>query len=154
MTSTSQATDFLATLADATKQAEQAEASYRADFAKRVEELAQARAFAHRRANLLRAVAGAVAQATDAPMAVAYGLATLHSRLGWGQESASREEIIAAFAPVCAALHGPEEGTEAKEPADPAEALAAFEAWYIAARGAPFWVLFEQWMPETPVVDF
>lgn len=157
MTSTNRAADFVAALTEATKEAEQAEAAYRADYAKRVEALAEARAFAFRRANLLRAVAAAVAQAEDEPMAVAYGLATLRSRLGWGQENEAREDTIARFAPVCAALHDPAEeipGAEAKLSADPAEALAAFEAWHLESRGAPFWVLFEQWMPEIPVVDF
>lgn len=37
---------------------------------------------------------------------------------------------------------------------DPAAALAAFEAWYAAARQTPFWLLFEHYMPETPLVDF
>lgn len=139
-------------LTAATKLAEQAEAAYRADYAKRVEQLAQDRAFAFRRANLLRAVADVVAKAEDEATAVAYGLATLRSRLGWGDESPAREEIIARFAPVCAALH--DDDAQAKEAADPAEALAAFETWHLEARGVPFWMLFERWMPETPVVDF
>ena len=49
-------------------------------------------------------------------------------------------------------LEKPEE--EGQEPPDPAAALAAFEAWYQGARGTPFWILFETYMPETPVVDF
>ncbi len=147
-------------LTAATRTAETAETAYRAEYAKRIEALAQERAFAFRRANLLRAVADVVARAEDEPTAIAYGLATLRSRLGWGEESEAREEIIARFAPVCAALH--EGGSDvdvdvdvdAEPVTDPAEALAAFEAWYLDARGVPFWVLFERWMPETPVVDF
>lgn len=139
-------------LTEATRTAEAAEAAYRAEYAKRVEMLAQERAFAFRRANLLRAVADAVAGAEDEAAAVAHGLATLRSRLGWGSGSAAQEEIVARFAPVCAALR--EGDAQAKEAADPAEALAGFEAWHLEARGIPFWVLFERWMPETPVVDF
>lgn len=140
-------------LTEATLAADAAEKAYRAEYAKRVEQLAQERAFAFRRANLLRSVADAVAKAEDEQMAVAYGLATLRSRLGWGQESPAREEIISRFAPICAALHETPE-VQAKDAADPAEALAVFEAWHMEARGVPFWVLFERWMPETPVVDF
>ena len=150
----SRAAAWIEELAAETKRAEQAEATYRAEHAKRVEALAQDRAFAHRRANLLRAVADAVTGAEDEPGAVARGLATLRHRLGWGDESAAREEIIAHFAPVCVALYDPPDGSEAKSDIDPAEALAAFEAWHLEARGVPFWVLFERWMPETPVVDF
>jgi len=32
--------------------------------------------------------------------------------------------------------------------------LATFEAWYAAAHRTPFWDLFDQPMPETPLVDF
>lgn len=149
----SRAVAWIEDLTAATAAAEAAEKAYRAEYAARVEQLAQERAFAFRRANLLRAVAGAVAGAEDEQMAVAHGLATLRSRLGWGAESPAREEIVARFAPVCAALHEAPDA-QAKEAADPAEALAAFEAWHIEARGVPFWVLFERWMPETPVVDF
>lgn len=151
-------------LTEATRTAEVAEVAYRAEYAKRIETLAQERAFAFRRANLLRAVAEVVAKAEDETTAVAYGLATLRSRLGWSDESEAREEIISRFAPVCAALHEGEECAEEdaakaaeadpKPPTDPADALAAFEAWHVDARGVPFWVLFERWMPETPVVDF
>jgi hypothetical protein len=156
----SRAAAWIEELTEATRTAEAAEKEYRAEYAKRVEKLAQERAFAFRRANLLRAVADVVAKAEDEPTAVAYGLTTLRGRLGWDDESAAREEIIARFAPVCAALHDgvPPEGAppqEAEKPKpDPAAALAAFEAWHLEARGVPFWVLFERWMPETPVVDF
>jgi len=37
---------------------------------------------------------------------------------------------------------------------DVAAALGEFEAWYAAAHGSAFWVLFDHYMPETPRVDF
>ena len=141
-------------LVAATRTAEAAETTYRAESARRIEALAQERAFAFRRANLLRAVAEAVARAEDEPTAVAHGLATLRARLGWDFDSEARDEIVTRFAPVCAALHAAGGEDAAKAEIDPAEALAEFEAWHIEARGVPFWVLFETWMPETPVVDF
>ena len=33
-------------------------------------------------------------------------------------------------------------------------ALAEFERWYAESHPGPFWILFENYMPETPVVDF
>jgi hypothetical protein len=33
-------------------------------------------------------------------------------------------------------------------------ALEAFEAWFETAHGKPFYVLFDQYVPEVPVVDF
>ena len=35
-----------------------------------------------------------------------------------------------------------------------ADALVAFEAWYVAGHDGSFWTLFEHAMPQTPVVDF
>jgi hypothetical protein len=32
--------------------------------------------------------------------------------------------------------------------------LANFEAWFEATRGSPFYALFDQYVPETPLVDF
>ncbi len=32
--------------------------------------------------------------------------------------------------------------------------LKAFEEWYAQTHPQPFWILFENYMPETPVVDF
>jgi hypothetical protein len=37
---------------------------------------------------------------------------------------------------------------------DVIDALTEFERWYAETHPKPFWVLFENYMPETPVVDF
>jgi hypothetical protein len=34
------------------------------------------------------------------------------------------------------------------------DTLAEFENWYAGSRPVLFWVLFEQYIPETPRVDF
>lgn len=131
------------------------EAECRAEFERRVRALAEARAFAHRRANLMRAVAGAAARAEDADGAVAYGLAALRARLGWSSESEARTEILDRFAPVARAAWAVRDGGDDVPAEDsPGEALAAFEAWYGEVRGAAFWTLFENPMPETPLVDW
>ena len=156
------ASEWIAGLEAATKIADRAEVAYREESKRRTAELAQERAFAYRRLNLLRAVAGAVEAAPDEDAAVAHGLAIFRARLGWTTSSDSRDEIVSRFAPVCAALRGvpdsAEDGTgkdlAKREPPDPAAALAAFEAWYRDARGTPFWILFETYMPETPLVDW
>ncbi|TDR84563.1 hypothetical protein [Enterovirga rhinocerotis] len=189
---------WLDELGRATAAAETAEQDYRADFARRVAALAEERAVAYRRANLVRAVAEAVAGAEDEQAAVAHGLAVLRTRLGWSSDSEARTEILSRFAPVCAAAFSardpspsgegesapadrggvtpqpgfPHPGSPPEQVrgrlgpplqggigddefmADPATALAAFESWYLSARGTPFWLLFENVMPETPLVDF
>ena len=113
-------------------QAEAAETAFRAEAARRIAALAEARAFAYRRLNLVRAIGAAIAGAEDADAAVAQGLAVLRDRLGWSQDSEVRSEIAERFASVCA----------------------AFEAWYLDRCGTPFWILFEVPIRETPLVDF
>ena len=153
---------WLDDLGQASRTAAAAEDTYRRDFARRVAELAQTRAFAFRRANLVRALADVVAGAEDEQAAVAHGLAVLRVRLGWTSDSEARVEILTRFAPVCAAMFAamdpdgavPAAADAPDEAPDSAAALAAFEAWYAGAKGSAFWVLFENVMPETPLVDF
>lgn len=155
---------FLAALDEAAYAAACAETQYRAEFAARTEALAIARAHAHRRAELMRALAATVEDAETPAMAVAGGQALLRGRLGWSQDSAARAEVLERFAAVCLALHGPdpqaEDAAAAPDadaevaPPDPAAALAAFEDWYAATRQSAFWHLFDHYFPETPVVDF
>lgn len=150
------ASAWLAELACDAEAALSAEQNFRADFARRVAELAELRAEAFRRKNLMAAVAEGVGGAEDEEDAVARGLAVLRARLGWASDSEARSEIIGRFAPICAACFAAsrESGDDEEEPADPAAELAAFEAWFLEARGQSFWVLFEVEIPETPLVDF
>ena len=148
-------TSFLDALATAADEAEKAEATFRRDIAGRIKALEQERAFAFRRLNFMRAVADVIASAESEEIAVAHALATMRTRLGWSSDSEARSEVLSRFAPVAeaafASLAPPEAETEE---ADVPKALADFEAWYAATRGSPFWILFEQYMPETPRVDF
>lgn len=182
----SRVSDWLDDLDEAGRNAAAEEDAYRRDFARRVAELAEARAVAFRRANLVRAISDAVALAEDEQAAVAHGLAVLRTRLGWSSDSEARAEILASFAPVCEAIHAARissaphaevlAGGESRStqddasfeaglrPApqdedgggalDPATALAAFESWYHRTKGSTFWILFENVMPETPLVDW
>lgn len=145
---------FLAVLDDAARAADAAERAYRREAAERIAVLDRARADAYRRRNLMAAVAEAAAAAESEEIAVAHALTLLRARLGWTVDSEARDEVIARFAPVAAALFPPADRKDDEAPPDPAAALAAFEAWYLAARRTPFWLLFETVMPETPLVDF
>lgn len=144
--------DGLKTAADA---ATKAEDEFRKSIAARTKALEAERAFAFRRLNLMRAIAESIATAETEEAAVAGAKATLRSRLGWGSDSEARTEVLTKFTDVAKAMFtqlAPEEAEQ--EPADAGQALAAFEAWYAATHPVPFWVLFENVMPETPVVDF
>ncbi len=150
-------TVFLACLDADAQAAARAETSFRQEIADRTAALAEARAHAFRRADLMRALAETVEGADSREMAVAGGQALLRGRLGWTQDSAARVEVLEAFAAVCLAVFA---AARPQAPADegavppPAAALAAFEEWYAGSRETPFWHLFEHYMPETPLVDF
>ena len=135
-----------------------AEDEFRRTIASRLKELEQeqARAFSYRRFNLINEVSGAVASAESEEIAVAVATAVLRARLGWVSDSDARIAVTSGFAPVAQAMFAslaPIESEDEPKP-DVLAALAHFEAWYLATHPAPFWMLFENVMPETPVVDF
>lgn len=139
---------FLARLDAAKAAADMAETTYRAEAARRTEELARERAYAWRRGDLMRALAAALDGIGDAEMAAAAGQALLRARLGWSDDSEARAEVFTRFAAVAVALF------EAEGEAAPEAALAAFEDWYLSTRQSAFWYLFEHYLPDTPLVDF
>jgi hypothetical protein len=148
-------TSFLDVLVQAAEEAQQAEAAFRCEVAARTKALEQERAFAYRRLNFMRAIAGAIADAESEEIALASAQAVLRERLGWSSDSEARNEVVTCFASVARAAFASLAPSEA-EPAeaDVGQALAAFEAWYAATHPRPFWTLFETYMPETPRVDF
>lgn len=147
---------FLDALKAAADAAERAEDAFRREIAERAKALDRARTFAYRRLNFMRAIAEAVAGAENEETAVAVAKAVMRGKLGWANDSEAREEVLAHFIPVArqvfASLAPPEDEGAARP--DIVAALAGFESWYAATHPNPFWALFEQYMPETPVVDF
>jgi len=149
------AASFLDMLKTATAQAEKAEEAFRREVAARTEQLARERAFAFRRLNLMRAVAEAVASAENEEIAVAATLAVVRAKIGWSSDSDARAQTLEHFAPIARAAFkslGPR--AEGEPEPDVIKALQEFEAWYAATHPAAFWALFEQYIPETPRVDF
>jgi hypothetical protein len=145
---------YLDRLQTAAAAAETAEAAFRRETAARIKLLEEERAFAYRRLNFMRALADAVAAAENEEAAVARALVLVRAKLDWSGESEARTAILSRLAPIAKAVYAritPAEGTAS---VDIGEALAEFEQWYRAAQGAPFWVLFEHYIPETPRVDF
>jgi hypothetical protein len=146
---------FLAVLQAAADNAAEAEAQFRRDANRRVAALEAARAFAHRRLNLMRAIADAAALPESEEIAVANALAVLQEKLGWRGDSEARSEVLSRFAPVARAVAGSVSAREDGAPeSDVMTTLAEFEAWYAENHPGPFWALFEQHLPETPLVDF
>ncbi len=149
------ATSFLSSLQSAAQQADRAEDELQREIAERRKAIEQARKFAYRRYNFMRAVAAAVASAEGREEAVDAALASLRNSLGWFGESEARRETTAEFVPVAEAVFASLSPPETEPPeADVLAALAQFEARYLEKRGTQFWSLFENYFPETPVVDF
>jgi hypothetical protein len=147
---------FLETLALAASQSAKAEDDIRREWVERVKALERERAFAHRRLNFMRAVAEAVAATQSEELAVAAATAAMRAKLGWWDEDEVRAEVLSRFVPVAQQIfadRAPGDGDE-HPPANVLGALAAFETWYRETHPHPFWVLFENEMPETPRVDF
>ncbi len=148
------AMSFLENLRVAARDAEAAEAGFRREVAARISDLEQQRAFAFRRLNLMQAIAEAVGPAEDEPTAMAYALAALRARLNWESDSEARAAVLARFAPVAQAVFASLMPDDDNSAADVAAALTQFETWYSQTHTAPFWTLFEHYIPETPRVDF
>ena len=147
-------TSFLENLHVAARDADLAEAAFRREVAARVAELERDRAFAYRRFNLMRAIAEAVSQAQEEQPAVAYALAALRNRLDWESDSDARAAVLTQFAPVAQAMFASLVPDERQADTDVCAALTRFETWYSENHTTPFWTLFENYMPETPRVDF
>jgi hypothetical protein len=151
----SQAVPFIAALEAAAKDAAAAEASYRREAAERIKALERDRSFAFRRLNLMKPIRDAVARAESEEMAVAVSQAILRAKLGWSDDSEARSAILTQFGPVARGLFAGLHPEPDEKPApDVLVLLGAFEAWYESAHRGSFWDLFDQPMPETPLVDF
>jgi hypothetical protein len=162
---------FLDELKSAADKMAAAEDEIRREAAQRIKALEIERAYAFRRLNIMRAIAEVVATAEGEEIGVAAATAVLRAKLGWSNDSEARDEVVTRFAPVARAMYAslspveslsPEiETPPGKEPAqenqqapDVLGALTQFERWYAETHPGAFWVLFENYMPETPRVDF
>lgn len=149
------ASSFLDTLKFNAENAGAAEEAFRKEIAERTKRFANERAFAYRRYNLVRAVADVVATAESEEIAVAATNGVLRAKLDWETDSEARVEVLDRFAAVAVAMFAALSPVESEAPPpDVIAALRAFEDWYADTHPQPFWVLFEHYMPETPLVDF
>ena len=145
---------FLDAFKAAAEQAEAAEGQFRQEIARRIAGLERERAFAFRRLNLMRAIADAVKDAESEEVALARASAELSAKVGWSSDSEARSEVLARFRPVAEAIFRnlAPNGDGSAESIQ--QSLAEFESWYAQSRQTLFWVLFENYLPETPRVDF
>jgi hypothetical protein len=150
-------TPLLDTLKAAAEQAGQTEAAYRRETVQRIAALERERTFAFRRLNLMRAVVASVASVETEEEAVAQAATALCAEVGWDGGSEARTVVLDQFAVVTKAIFADLDCDADLSPGDAAAvlaALASFEAWYGATHTGPFWALFDQYVPQTSVVDF
>jgi len=133
--------------------ANEAEGAFRKRMMEELAALERVRAFAYRRLNLVREVAKGVASAEDKEEAVARGTAVVRRELGWEHDTESRTETLAQLAAAIGAIFEGSAATQGDAAPDLAGALAEFEGWYEATYGKSFWVLFDQEIPELPLVE-
>jgi hypothetical protein len=125
------------------------------------------RAFAWRRLNALSDMARIAALEPEREIAVERQLVALFREIGWIEDglselSDSARPLIAALRPIAEALHAQahpapveDRGQAAPAPVvDPIAAFRTFEAWYESERGQPFLMVFERYVPPTPLVEF
>ncbi|MBI5261861.1 MAG: hypothetical protein HY852_08620 [Bradyrhizobium sp.] len=149
------APEFLVSLQSAAQRADSAEAELQREIIERRKAIEQARKFAYRRYNFVKAIVDSVSGAGTREAAVAHALAAMRNSLGWSGDSEARQATLTDFVPVAEAVFATVSPAETEPPeVDVLAVLAEFEARYQDRHGTPFWSLFENYFPETPVVDF
>jgi hypothetical protein len=156
---------LVAQFESAAKATRAAEEELRKKLTEQIASIERQRAFAFRRTRLVRALAstadtGAAQEGereTESDLEAKAWLQQRHAvreELGWTGESEAYDAILEQLRPVaaevrrCACSGGPDDG------ADVLDELEKFETWYERTHGKSFYALFDQYVPEVPVVDF
>ena len=134
--------------------AKESEDALRRQMTAEIARLERNRAFAFRRTRLIRTLVQAASAAETEDDALAAQRRAVCNELGWEHQSDSYGVILARLQPVgkcvwnCACKDG--DGTASEVLAE----LSVFETWFEETNGKSFYVLFDQYYPEVPVVDF
>ena len=138
----------------AAKAAQAAENTYRAEAGAEIARLERARIVCFRRVRLVKLLAGPTAQAETVEAALAAQRCAVADEFGWNADREDHKIVLANLEgpgrAIWSCLHGPAENPVGTI----ADNLAAFESWYQAHAGQPFYVLFDQYVPQAPLVDF
>jgi hypothetical protein len=150
------------TAARATRAAEE---ELRKKLSAQIASIERQRAFAFRRTRLVRSLASAVeaetakaegeADATETEAMVWSGQRrAVRDDLGWTGESQAYDAILAQLQPVGRAVWQCSCSVEPGSGAVVLDELEKFEIWFETAHGKSFYALFDEYVPEVPVVDF
>ena len=138
----------------AARAAQQAEEALRKRLSDEIARSERNRAFAFRRTNVVRALAVSSTGIDTEEAALAAQRLAMREELGWTGPSAAHEAILDRLQPLGRAIWQCGCGMESATPAAVHGELEAFEAWFEGAHGKSFYALFDQYVPEVPVVDF
>jgi hypothetical protein len=138
----------------AARTAQESEAALRKAMAAEIGRLEREREIAFRRTRLIGLLVSSAAGIENADEAISAQCAAVREEFGWHGENDAHKSIIEEMRPLAHAVWQCIRETET----GPAEAVTAalekFEAWFLEARGTPFYVLFDQYVAEAPLVDF
>ncbi len=150
------ATALLAQFEAAAKAAQVAEAELRKSLAQQIAKSEKQRAYAFRRTRLIRALAESVPPEAGENVDAAWSLQqkAVCDELGWTSLSESYRTILTHLQPLGAAVQACLLPQDELPAASVTQELEQFEAWFEEVHGKPFYVLFDQYVPEVPVVDF
>lgn len=138
----------------AAKSAQQQEEALRKRMAEEIGRLERRRTFAFRRKNLMQMLAAAAPPDAAEEKVLAAQRRALREELGWERESEAQAAILDRLQPVGRLLWLCACGAEDSTPEAVLAELESFESWFDAEHGTSFYALFDQYVPEVPVVDF
>ena len=137
------------------KLAQAAENEYRSQAGAEIARLEAERVVCFRRLRLVRLLAGASAEAETAEAALAAQRRAVADEFGWNPDRDDHkivlEKLQSPGRAVWTSVRRPDADDAITALADD---LAAFEDWYRTHAGQPFYVLFDQYVPQAPLVDF
>jgi hypothetical protein len=150
------------TAAKATRAAEE---ELRKRLTEQIASIERQRAFAFRRTRLVRSLASALeadaakpeGEGDEAEIEAKIWSAqrrAVRDELGWTRESEAYDAILAQLQPVGHAVWQCVRSSEPGAGAVVLDELEKFENGFEAAHGKSFYALFDQYVPEVPVVDF
>jgi len=148
------ATALMSQFEGAAKAVQEAEAALRKSMAAEIARLEREREIAFRRTRLIGLLSSSAGGFETEDEAVSAQCFAVRTEFGWDGESDAHKSVLEEMKPLARAIW--ECVCEGKSGS--AEAVAAelkkFEAWFQMKRGTPFYVLFDQYVPEAPLVDF
>jgi hypothetical protein len=145
---------LVASFEGAAKRAQDAETILRKKVAEEIARLERQRAFAFRRARLVGILATSAEGLEKEDEAASAQSAAVGEELGWGGESPARIAILDEMKPLGLSVWRCVCGGEDASPEEVTAEIERFETWFESKHGTPFYALFDQYVPEVPLVDF